>query len=205
MHHKIRTMLELQDTINQRVHPQWRTQGHQWYRAIWVECAELMEHYGWKWWKQQTPDRDQVVLELVDIWHFGLSDLLESGTDHADLAQEIAGYFPTTTERGDFLSEVESFAAQVLSERRFDVGAFARLMGVADLSMKDLYVSYIGKNVLNFFRQDHGYKLGQYRKVWQGREDNEHLMDLLRSLDANSLQFKDEIYQGLKGRYVASS
>ncbi len=204
MHHKIRTMLELQDTINQRVHPQWRTQGHQWYRAIWVECAELMDHYGWKWWKQQIPDRDQVVLELVDIWHFGLSDLLESGSAPDSLAQEIAGHFPAGTAATDFLTEVETFATQTLSERRFDAAAFARLMENAGLSLDELYVIYIGKNVLNFFRQDHGYKQGSYRKVWGGREDNEHLMDLLRDLDANSVQFKDEIYEKLKDRYVAA-
>lgn len=37
------------------------------------------------------------------------------------------------------------------------------------------FKQYTGKNVLNVFRQDHGYKAGTYIKVWDGREDNEHL------------------------------
>jgi hypothetical protein len=26
----------------------------------------MLDHYGWKWWKKQTPDTEQVILELVD-------------------------------------------------------------------------------------------------------------------------------------------
>ncbi|MFT7292895.1 MAG: hypothetical protein ACI87Q_000741, partial [Pseudohongiellaceae bacterium] len=35
----------------------------------------------------------------------------------------------------------------------------------------------------NFFRQDHGYKDGSYIKIWQGQEDNVHLVDILASAD----------------------
>ena len=72
-------MAELQDALNVNVHPQWRDQGHAYYRAIWVECAELLDHYGWKWWKHQHTDLEQVKLEIVDIWHFGLSQLIREG------------------------------------------------------------------------------------------------------------------------------
>ena len=58
----------------------WMSRGREWYRAIWIECAELMEHYGgWKWWKHSRPDFAQVVLEIVDIWHFGLSLRIDDG------------------------------------------------------------------------------------------------------------------------------
>jgi dimeric dUTPase (all-alpha-NTP-PPase superfamily) len=66
-------MLELQNAMNTRVHNEWRDQGFEWYRAIWIESAELMDHYGWKWWKHQKPDVEQVKLELIEIWHFGLT------------------------------------------------------------------------------------------------------------------------------------
>ena len=62
---QLNVMLELQDKMNARVHPDWQSQNFPWYRAIWTECAETMDHYGWKWWKKQTPDRDQVCMELV--------------------------------------------------------------------------------------------------------------------------------------------
>ena len=73
---QLAAMAELQDALNVNVHPQWRDQGHAYYRAIWVECAELLDHYGWKWWKHQHTDLEQVKLEIVDIWHFGLSQLI---------------------------------------------------------------------------------------------------------------------------------
>jgi len=73
MRQQIITMLELQEAMNSKVNAEWRQANYEWYRAIWVECAELMDHYGWKWWKKQSLDTDQVVLELIDIWHFGLS------------------------------------------------------------------------------------------------------------------------------------
>jgi hypothetical protein len=54
---------------------------------------------------------------------------------------------------------------------------------------------------LNFFRQDHGYKEGTYQKVWNGREDNEHLVDVLNSLDISLSEYSDKVYAGLKQRY----
>ena len=70
-----------------------------------------------------------------------------------------------------------------------------------EMDFDQLYRSYVGKNVLNFFRQDHGYKEGSYIKVWHGREDNEHLAELLPSLDISSASFRDDVYQGLQTRY----
>ena len=70
-------MLALQDAMNSKINPEWRQAGNEWYRAIWIECAEMLDHYGWKWWKHQQADMDQVTLEIVDIWHFMLSDMLE--------------------------------------------------------------------------------------------------------------------------------
>lgn len=59
-----------------------------------------------------------------------------------------------------------------------------------------------GKNVLNFFRQDHGYQEGTYRKSWHdGREDNEHLVELVHSLDASRISFQEDLYKALKTRY----
>ena len=70
MKQKITTMLELQDSMNSKVSPDWRSAGNEWYRAIWMEASEMLEHYGWKWWKKQEPDAMQVKLEIVDIVHF---------------------------------------------------------------------------------------------------------------------------------------
>jgi hypothetical protein len=35
-------MLEMQHRMNTRVHENWIDQHFEWYRAIWLECSELM-------------------------------------------------------------------------------------------------------------------------------------------------------------------
>ena len=202
MQAQILIMLTLQDSMNTKVHSDWRTQGYDWYRAIWVECAELMDHYGWKWWKKQQPDWEQVKLELIDIWHFGLSDLLLQHTDADVLAQRLEEALRETYIAQDFRIALESFVQVTLNQRAFDLAAFAHLMAAAELSFDELYRGYVGKNVLNFFRQDHGYKDGSYQKIWNGREDNEHLVELMAGLDISSVSFKDDLYYALKVRYV---
>ena len=39
-------MLEMQDGMNSRVDADWIDRDREWYRAMWIECAELMDHYG---------------------------------------------------------------------------------------------------------------------------------------------------------------
>ena len=74
-------------------------------------------------------------------------------------------------------------------------------MQFCDLEFDELYRTYVGKNVLNFFRQDHGYKEGHYQKIWNGKEDNEHLSAILTSIDPQSPTFSDEVYQALAAAY----
>ncbi len=76
-------------------------------------------------------------------------------------------------------------------------------MSAAELDFDALYRRYVGKNVLNFFRQDHGYKDGSYIKIWDGEEDNVHLMAVLKELDASAGDFADQVYQALQQRYPA--
>ncbi len=199
---QIKIMLDLQDSMNTKVNASWQTQGYEWYRAIWVECAELLDHYGWKWWKKQSPDTEQVALELIDIWHFGLSILLQSGAKPELIVAQIQNQLVIATDEQDFRLDLEKFVAATLNDHQFHIGLFGRLMAGIDMSFEQLYRGYVGKNVLNFFRQDHGYKDGSYRKHWHdGREDNEHLVEAVLSLDTTKLEFKDELYTALKARY----
>ena len=201
MQQQIETMLELQNAINTRTHADWRTQGFEWYRAIWVECAELMDHFGWKWWKKQSRDTQQVKLELIDIWHFGLSLLLEEETDIAIIQEQLNRGLSAPAQM-DFRNNVEMLASFVLENESFNLEYFGQLMRAIDLDFNELYTTYVGKNVLNFFRQDNGYQEGSYQKIWDGREDNEHLIELVDILDATAEDFKDQLYHALKARYT---
>lgn len=195
-------MLEMQDGMNSRVDGDWFNQERAWYRAIWIECAELMDHYGgWKWWKSSQKDVEQVMLEIVDIWHFGLSMRINADRDHAVAAARIVDQWVAPQVTGGFLADVERLASVALSEKSFLVAIVPALLADIGRGFDDLYRAYVGKNVLNYFRQDHGYREGGYRKVWNGREDNEHLVDILSELDADEPDYRDRVYAALAQRY----
>jgi len=204
---QLASMAQLQDSLNANVHAQWRAQGHEYYRAIWVECAELLDHFGWKWWKHQSTDLEQVKLEIVDIWHFGLSQLIREGrigAGRVDASVVDAFGRLGSVPAMDFREAVEALAGAVLTQRDFPVAPFVELMAALPLDFDELYRTYIGKNVLNNFRQANGYKAGTYIKVWLGREDNEHLFELVGELDDGSRAFPDELYRALESRYAAA-
>lgn len=209
VHDQLAAMAQLQIALNENVHPQWRTQGHLYYRAVWVECAELLDHYGWKWWKHQVTDTPQVKLEVIDIWHFGLSELIRAGAAGAGHVDEdvVTAFTHRLGSNAalDFRAAVEVLAQQSLAERSFPVAAFVDVMNALPMSFAELYRTYVGKNVLNNFRQANGYKAGEYVKTWRGREDNEHLFELVRSLDHASATFSADLYRALEVRYVEST
>lgn len=195
-------MLTMQDNMNTRVHENWVDQNFEWYRATWIECGELIEHYGYKWWKKQAPDLEQVRLEVIDIWHFGMSALFVGGRSieeiAGDIAEELEGYAPSGL---GVREATERLALHSLETRSFSPSRFWDLMLAAGLDFDSLYTAYVGKNVLNFFRQDKGYKEGTYRKNWGGREDNEHLSELVEQLDSSAADFSEQVYQALERRY----
>ncbi|NOU52904.1 dUTP diphosphatase [Pseudoalteromonas sp. JBTF-M23] len=198
---KLAVMLEMQNAMNTKVHEQWFNQGFEWYRAIWVECAEMLDHYGWKWWKKQTPDTEQVILELVDIFHFGLSLRIDGKTSYQQLAEQLDSELSQPQSAADFKQTLETLAASAVANKQFNAHAFAGCMQQIGMDIDDLYRGYVGKNTLNFFRQDHGYKDGTYIKVWDGQEDNEHLVEVVKSLDTEHPDFAKNVYAGLQARY----
>lgn len=202
MEQALRTMLTMQDRMNTRVHPDWVNQDFAWYRALWTECAELIEHYGYKWWKKQTPDIEQVRLEVIDIWHFGLSALFAGGDSINTMAANIAAELRDFQPAGLGVREAtEALALHSLQTRGFSPSCFWELMLASGLDFERLYSAYVGKNVLNFFRQDHGYQDGSYQKLWQGREDNEHLVEVLAALDSTASDYAECVYAALQARY----
>ncbi|MEQ9465370.1 MAG: dUTP diphosphatase [Haliea sp.] len=206
MEQALRTMLGMQDRMNTRVHPDWIGQDFAWYRALWIECAELIEHYGYKWWKKQAPDLEQVQLEVIDIWHFGLSALFATGdsidTMAANIAADVGDFRPAGL---DVREATEALALHALQSKGFSPRRFWELMLASGLDFDGLYSAYVGKNVLNFFRQDHGYQDGSYQKLWQGREDNEHLVEVLAALDSNAPDYAESVYAALRARYPGTA
>ncbi len=207
---RLQFMLELQDGINSKIRPDWRNANNAWFRAIWTECAELVDHIGWKWWKHQSPDIPQAHLELVDIFHFGLSELLQQHSTAEAAATQLLGAYVVYGKRSGAgvddsssrIALVEAFAKSVLTTRCFDLAGFCELASAVGLKEQTLYEMYVGKNVLNGFRQDHGYKDGTYIKSWDGREDNVWVVEFTAGLDKNPATFASELYGQLSKTYA---
>jgi dimeric dUTPase (all-alpha-NTP-PPase superfamily) len=207
-------MLQLQDNMNAKVNPQWLSTRSPFLRAVVIEGAEAIEHHGWKWWKKQDCDLEQLQMELVDIWHFVLSELLlQSDGEHApaqayifdNIAQEEVQFDGKQWQFAELnLLEKLELLIGLAAAKRTSIGLFSALLVDCKMTWLDLYQQYVSKNVLNFFRQDNGYKQGTYRKVWDGREDNEHLVQLMADLDASALSFQEDLYQALHQRYSQS-
>lgn len=203
-------MLQLQASMNSKINPNWIHAGYQFLRAAMMEGVEAIDHHGWKWWKAQTCDLEQLQMELVDIWHFMLSHMIIENGGEVDRAKsfltnrdESAVVFDGveySIESLDLLQKLELLVGLSVA-RRINLALFEAILFECALSWDELYVQYVGKNVLNFFRQDHGYKTGEYVKIWKGREDNEHLVEILSAIDHSADSFQTDLYNELKSRY----
>lgn len=210
---QLNTMLNLQDGMNKKVNPQWLTAGYSYLRAAMIESVEAIEHHGWKWWKAQKLDLPQVQMELVDIWHFALSHLIIRHNGDIALAATaietaLLESHTDVTFDGNHINFSEASLVENLElmaglcvAKRFDVPLFIKIVEQAGMDSSALFSQYVGKNILNFFRQDHGYKEGTYIKIWDGKEDNERLVEVLTETNSELENYADVIYQQLEKRY----
>jgi len=171
-----------------------------WRRCIYLEAAELIESYPWKHWKNidAKPDYENIRIEAVDIWHFVMSEALrlyqikEQGSieDLAIAITQEEGYRNFVEDKKETydnlyaeIAVIEDFVKSLFCSEPIEV-LVSKFFGVAQLSgldLEKLYLLYIGKNILNTFRQDHGYKEGSYIKLWGGREDNIVMQEILEN------------------------
>ena len=198
---QLTTMLGLQDKLNSVINPEWRKANYPWHRAIMVEAVECLEHFGWKWWKKQEPDLAQARIELVDIWHFILSMRLDNcGGDVGWAAESLEqGFTIDNTGSRSTHAKLDDLVGDA-GRGRINPLAFVGLMKDFELTWDQLYTTYVAKNVLNMFRQDHGYRAGSYRKDWDGVEDNVAL-DQLMTLKPDATP--EQLYAKLEQVYAS--
>jgi len=221
---KIRQMLLLQQQLNDATNGIGWENGEtkngkliDWRRCIFLECAELIESYPWKHWKNidAKPDYENIKIEAVDIWHFIMSEMLriyktagEGDIDSLTQTIESLPNFHLFTQdiseaRHDYYHEISVIEEllEVLFGNQTASLLMEKFISVAiqsHLNLNALYQLYIGKNILNQFRQDHGYKDGSYIKNWDGKEDNVVMQQILSSnLDITP----DELYKALSDLY----
>ena len=226
MNEKILEMLQLQNRLNSDTNGvNWRDgftkngKKINWKRCIYMETAELIDSFPWKHWKDidSNIDIDNIKIEVVDIWHFLMSYLLEFH-DPIKLTNIISNFIdsksdikiPQKWQKEDnekidiFLDIFEEMMALSLIKSDDEVyqesllEQFFKICDSVNLSFNELYKLYIGKNVLNKFRQDFGYKEGAYKKIWDGKEDNVWMQEILEK--EKDIDF-DSLYNRLKEVY----
>ncbi len=223
---KLLLMLELQKQLNDATNgEEWAVKkvtkngkAINWKRCIYMECAEIIDSFAWKHWKSidAKVDWDNVQIEIVDIMHFVLSLAIEQYAQKGEnsleqIAKDMAqnklfaqvqknelSFAPSQ----EVMQQVEYVMFLVLQRDNFDLTQlfeqFYKLIVMGALDLDSLYKLYVGKNILNQFRQDNGYKAGTYIKVWNGKEDNVVMMQLWQN---NPNYTPDELYADLEKEY----
>ncbi len=196
---KVLQMLQLQQQLNDATNGENWEEGVtknsktiNWQRCIYMESAEMIDSFAWKHWKSinQEPDWHNLQIEVVDVWHFVMSLVLQeyrrnmTGTveDAAIGIAQMPHYQVLDEDSLDFESpelimiQIECLMRDVLQTGKIKLSGiladFFELARMSALDINSLYRLYVGKNILNQFRQDHGYKEGTYIKEWNGLEDN---------------------------------
>lgn len=224
---KILLMLQLQNQLNDATNGEDWVKGItkngktiNWKRCIYMECAEMVDSFSWKHWKaiDADPDWQNHQIEVVDVWHFimslaieNYSQMMKGGIE--DLAINISelesfSKIDTTSEsfapQNEVIERVESLIRLAISNGELELEVliedFFDLVSKSGLDLETLYRLYVGKNILNQFRQDNGYKDGSYIKVWNGEEDN---VVMKRIWEENGDIKPDLLYKELTKAYAS--
>jgi len=179
-----------------------------WYRCIYMEAAEAIDSFNWKHWKSinTEPDWANIRVELVDIWHFIMSELIRlNDENYANkyLILKPTGAFNAevlinTLEKMLSLS-VGSNIDPKINNIRDITDLFFTATSQVDMGIGELYKRYVVKNQLNTFRQQHGYKEGTYIKLWNAIEDNVVAFNIM---DENPSISPSGLYQKLELKYA---
>jgi len=224
----VKEMLTLQQKLNDETNGVGWENGYtknnriiNWRRCIYMESAELIDSFNWKHWKDinKETDWENATIEIVDIWHFVMSLLLEEykTKNRGSIDRltrdilDVQGFEQFTkeplahagVETMELINDIESIIhmTTALHVELFDglLKEYFALSLKCGVNLGKLYKYYVAKNVLNQFRQDHGYKEGTYKKVWGKKEDNEVMLDIL----AKKVLGAKELYSELKKVYQA--
>ncbi len=211
---KFKWMVDAQNKVNSVVSDKWIEKGKildfDFKLAASQEMAEFFNSYGYSWWSKSPRDMPNAITEIVDAWHFIISEaIIEYGLEFA--ATMLNNAYKTTDvcylgktsdvrvkNHGKTLVSVlnsKNKTLEILAE-------FFLLTRSLDLSLDYLYLRYMGKNCLNVFRQENGYKLGTYAKMWEGLEDNHYLVEFLDTVKTDSLKYED-VHAFLTSTYAA--
>ncbi len=114
------------------------------------------------------------------------------------------GQYNTADKQEDIIKMAEALineSTKICPQINTLASSFFNTCALFGLSFDELYNKYIGKNVLNKFRQENGYKEGTYVKYWDGEEDNKVI---LKIIEENQNLTSDEMFSRLHLLYAGT-
>lgn len=189
------------------------------------EAHEFLRSLPFQWWTKDKADRQNQVTEVVDAWHFVMSQFIidkmtiDTGAAVTRASEEAYESYERISYYGGLAQTVKRQAKVFVaacyahnSGHRFDgpsyIDAFFQLCAISNISVDLLYARYVAKATLNKFRVANGYKQGTYQKIWQlGDERGEDNYFLSKWVDGRILDgvtpSEDEVTNYLMLTYPA--
>lgn len=218
---RIQEFIALQTKLNEIVHPLWHKQNYDWTQAALMEAVEAYDSLPWKWWKHQSLDKQNLQTELIDVFHFILSQSIEFDINNKtnntqQIIQTLAKAEPTFIEinhqadqttpedKITLLKQILKELIQTLATPETDIItiflSWFKAYTQTGLTLEDLQIAYLTKNTLNILRQELGYKEGTYQKVfdyppYHQLEDNQVMSLIQQTLDITDPQFATKLRQ----------
>lgn len=179
MINRVKEMFQIQNTLNGNSYSTvWLKKGateeFDYAMAAGDEAHEYARSLPFEWWKKNAPDRQNQVTEIVDAWHFVMSQLIiDHGGNTEQAATEASESFhswdidPMTEKKATklFVACMYLHNSGFTSPETY-ADAFWAWCHAADVGFDLLYGRYIAKATLNKFRVDNGYREGKYSKIW---------------------------------------
>jgi len=155
------------------------------YLALVAEIGELVDSFGFADWKVNERDDENILIECMDICIFAMNcNHYLNGLYMSPTIEYVSGTYT------DY-QLIEKILENLYSQQ------FMNILELIFDAYPEVKVRLIGKQALNTFRQNNGYKEGTYSKIWaNGKEDNITMLNVLKPKDTF-----DDIYKKLEAQY----
>lgn len=199
----------LQSGLNEVITHNWRENRTEldFMIASHMEMSELIDttyeengskySMGWKWWKGKNGERtmdsvdwsnlhpgvkNNIIIELTDLVFFTLSQKVLGDFSEPDEIVEL--------HENDWINFMAITANNLLQRPGT---ALKHIILLADKIGFNIAAYYVAKLTLNLVRQSSGYKDGSYKKVVDGKEDNELLHDVIDGITIDAFEENFEL------------
>jgi len=186
-----------------------------WKLCMQMETAELIDSLNWKHWKKEELDVDNALMELVDIYHFWLSEFITYTTGaNMDVSKYTLNIPEKTNETPlELAIRLSSLIHKYETDAKLD--SLFKIMDTVFLTVQalgftinDFHKIFKLKNAINILRQQNGYKEGTYLKIWnlgtnaeKPIEDNEYITKYYSQNDLSTKTVQD-IVEEITGIYT---